>query len=91
MGLPSPTIDWTVADGVKDIPIEERNQDEVNTMRGKAANGQIVDVQITPDTSSSMNFAFDVTPRHLITGLITERGISKANAEGLRTLFPECL
>ena len=91
VGLPSPTIDWTVADGVKDIPIEERNQDEVNTMRGKAANGQIVDVQITPDTSSSMNFAFDVTPRHLITGLITERGISMANAEGLRTLFPECV
>ncbi len=89
VGLPSPTIDWTVADGVKDIPIEERDQHEVNTMRGKAANGQIVDVQITPDTSLSKNFAFDVTPRHLITGLITERGISEPSAEGLRSLFPE--
>jgi len=58
-------------------------------MRGKAANGQIVDVQITPDTSLSKNFAFDVTPRHLITGLITERGISEPSAEGLRSLFPE--
>ena len=89
VGLPSPTIDWTVEDGVKDIPIEERDQHEVATMRGKLANGQMVDVQITPDASISKNFAFDVTPRHLITGLITERGISKANAQGLRALFPE--
>jgi len=89
VGLPSTTIDWTVDNGVRDIPIEERDQHEVNTIQGKTANGQLVEVQIIPDGSESRNFAFDVTPRHLVTGLITERGISEPSAEGLRTLFPE--
>ena len=89
VGLPSPTIDWTVEDGVRDIPIEERDATEVTMMVGKDNSGVVSDVQITPDGSPAANYAFDVTPRRLVTGLITERGISEASAEGLVKLFPE--
>ena len=89
VGLPSPTIDWTVEDGVRDIPIEERDATEVTMMVGKDKSGVVSDVQITPDGSPAANYAFDVTPRRLVTGLITERGISEASAEGLVKLFPE--
>jgi methylthioribose-1-phosphate isomerase len=89
VGLPSPTIDWTISDGVKEIPIEERNPEEVTHISGKADDGQIVSVQLTPDGSSAGNFAFDVTPARLVTGLITERGICPASRDGLAGLFPE--
>lgn len=89
VGLPSPTIDWTVEDGVADIPIEQRDATEVTVMVGKDKSGSVTEVQITPDGSPAANYAFDVTPRRLVTGLITERGVSAASAEGLKKLFPE--
>lgn len=89
VALPSPTIDWTVHDGVKEIPIEERSSDEVTFVQGRAADGATVTVRISPEGSPAANPAFDVTPARLITGLITERGIAEASPAGLRALFPE--
>ena len=89
IGLPSPTIDWTIADGVREVPIEQRSGDEVSYMTGRTADGRIETVQIVPDGSDVANYAFDVTPRHLVSGLITERGVAKASPEGLAALFPE--
>lgn len=89
VALPSPTIDWTVRDGVKEIPIEERNADEVSFVQGRGTDGSTVRVRISPEGSPAANPAFDVTPARLITGLITERGIARASAEGLKALFPE--
>ena len=89
VGLPSPTIDWTIEAGVRDIPIEERDVAEVTVMSGRGKDGTLSDVQLTPDTSTAANYAFDVTPRRLITGLITERGVCDASADGLKHLFPE--
>ncbi len=89
VALPSPTIDWTVHDGVKEIPIEERNGEEVSFVQGRGSDGTTVRVRISPEGSPAANPAFDVTPARLITGLITERGIAKASAEGLKALFPE--
>ncbi len=89
VALPSPTIDWTVKDGVAEIPIEERDGDEINLVWGKMADGTVGNVQISPDNTPSGNPAFDVTPARLVTGLITERGVCEASPEGLATLFPE--
>ena len=89
VGLPSPTIDWTIADGVRDIPIEERGADEVTHIAGKTGSGDIATVQLTPDGSAAANYAFDVTPARLVTGLITERGVCPASRDGLAGLFPE--
>ena len=89
VALPSPTIDWTVHDGVKEIPIEERNAEEVSFVQGRGSDGATVRVRISPEGSPAANPAFDVTPARLITGLITERGIAKASADGLKALFPE--
>ena len=89
VALPSPTIDWTVFDGVKEIPIEERDDEEITKVWGKLADGTVTQVQISPDETAGGNPAFDVTPRHLITGLITERGVCEASPEGLAALFPE--
>ena len=89
VALPSPTIDWTVKDGVAEIPIEERDDEEVTHVQGKLPDGSIGAVQISPDGTPGGNPAFDVTPRRLITGLITERGISEASPEGLAAMFPE--
>ncbi len=90
VGLPSTTIDWTVEDGVREIPIEQRDASEVVKITGKTTFGNISEVQITPDGSAAANFAFDVTPSRLITGLITERGVCAASSDGLKGLFPEC-
>ena len=87
--LPSPTIDWDMTDGVADIPIEERDAAEVTQVSGRTATGEMLAVQITPDAVSARNFAFDVTPARLVTGLITERGICPASEAGLESLFPE--
>tara|TARA_R110002073_G_scaffold13267_1_gene56870 strand:- start:1486 stop:2580 length:1095 start_codon:yes stop_codon:yes gene_type:complete len=89
VALPGPTIDWTLHDGVKDIPIEQRSPDEVTRMTGRTDGGEITTVTITPDGSPAANYAFDVTPRRLVTGLITERGVARATPEGLRGLYPE--
>ena len=89
VALPSPTIDWTVNDGVKEIPIEERDGRELTHMMGKTSDGKITTVQITPDGSRAGNYAFDVTPARLITALVTERGVCPATSEGLLSLFPE--
>ena len=87
--LPSPTIDWTLDDGVAQIPIEQRDGAEVSEMTGRTADGRIETVTITPDGSPVANYAFDVTPARLVSGLVTERGIADASHEGLRALFPE--
>lgn len=89
VALPSPTIDWTVRDGIAEIPIEERAADEVSLVQGRTPAGEIARVRITPQETDAANPAFDVTPARLVTGLITERGVTEASEEGLRSLFPE--
>jgi methylthioribose-1-phosphate isomerase len=89
IALPSPTIDWTLDDGVRQIPIEERDAAEITHISGRADNGATVRVQLTPENSPAANYAFDVTPARLVTGLITERGVAKPSREGLLALFPE--
>jgi methylthioribose-1-phosphate isomerase len=89
VALPSPTIDFTVNDGVTEIPIEQRGAEEVAMMSGKTAEGRVVSVQIVPDGSPVANYGFDVTPARLITGLITERGVLKAERAALAAAFPE--
>jgi methylthioribose-1-phosphate isomerase len=89
VALPSPTIDFTVNDGIAEIPIEQRGADEVAMMSGKTSDGRVVSVQIVPDGSPVANYAFDVTPARLVTGLITERGVLKADRAALRAAFPE--
>lgn len=88
VALPSSSIDWDLNDGVKEIPIEERNPDEVRYVQGWF-NGKIYKVLITPQNSPAANYAFDVTPAPLVAGLITERGICKASKRGILKLFPE--
>ena len=90
VALPHSTIDWTVSDGVAGIPIEERDADEVTHVQGRRADSdEVVAVRIAPEGSPASNFAFDVTPARLVTGLITERGICEASAAGLLALYPE--
>ena len=89
VALPGPTIDWTISDGVGGIPIEERGGTEVTEIRGRTAAGEVTEVSIAAPGSSAANYAFDVTPARLITGLITERGIADASPEGLAALYPE--
>jgi methylthioribose-1-phosphate isomerase len=75
-------------DGLKEIPIEQRDAEEVKNADGWC-DGQQFTVRIAPDESPAANYSFDVTPRELVTGLITERGISEANEKSIRSLFPE--
>jgi len=89
VALPSPSIDWTIRDGLHEIPIEERAASEVTHLTGRDANNHPTTIRITPEGSPAANPAFDVTPARLVTGLITERGIAPATAEGLRQLFPD--
>ncbi len=89
VALPSPTIDFTIADGVADIPIEERDGDEVATMTGRTADGRIDTVRIAPAGTPVVNYGFDVTPARLVTGLITERGVIAASRAALAGAFPE--
>jgi len=89
VALPSPTIDWSLGDGIKGIPIEERSGDEVSYISGQRAGGDMTRVRVVPEASPVANYAFDVTPARLITGLITERGIATASREGLAALFPD--
>jgi len=89
VGLPGPTIDWTIKDGVRDVPIEERDPAEVTKLQGLTDDGRIETVTISPKGSPAANFAFDVTPARLVTGLITERGVAEASEQGLAKLYPE--
>jgi len=88
VALPHSTIDWSLTDGF-DIPIEERGSEEVLEMTGRTRGGEVVTVEIAAPGSAARNPAFDVTPSHLVTGLITNRGIATASREGLLELFPE--
>jgi methylthioribose-1-phosphate isomerase len=87
--LPLSTIDWALADGVRDVPIEERSAREVTHVRGRAANGELHEVQVVAPGSQALNPGFDVTPARLLTGIITERGVAPASREGLAALYPE--
>jgi methylthioribose-1-phosphate isomerase len=89
VALPSPTIDFSVADGITQIPIEQRAADEVTHMTGRTADGRIETVRIVPEGSPVANYGFDVTPARLVTGLITERGVLNANSASLSAAFPE--
>jgi methylthioribose-1-phosphate isomerase len=89
VALPTPTIDWTVDDGVAGIPIEDRSGDEVRRIAGLAADGQVAAVDLLPPGSAAANPAFDVTPARLVTALITERGVVPATAEGVARLRPD--
>ncbi len=89
VALPGPTIDWTMADGVAEIPIEEREGEEVSHIAGLDSSGEVTRVQVTPKGSPVANPAFDVTPARLVSGLITERGVCPASREGLLGLYPE--
>ncbi len=88
VAVPSSTIDWTMRDGVRDIPIEERAATEVTVMTGRAMDGTIIPVRIVPTATDAANPAFDVTPARLVTGLITERGTCAASEKALAGLFP---
>jgi len=89
VALPSPTIDFSVNDGVAEIPIEQRGAEEVTTMTGVTADGRIESVRIVPEGSNVANYGFDVTPARLVTGLITERGVIPADRAALAQAFPE--
>ena len=86
VALPSSTIDWNIKD-FKDIPIEERNSEELSHVEGLDESGNLKKVLIYPKKSKSMNLAFDVTPAKYVTGLITEKGVCEASTEGLKELF----
>ena len=89
VALPHTTIDWTLADGLGEIPIEERDPAEVTTIAGRAPDGSVVEVVVVPEGSPALNPAFDVTPARLVSGLITERGVCPASEAGLLSLYPE--
>lgn len=89
VALPSTTIDWTISDGLTEIPIEERSAAEVTHVTGRASDGAVTSVQVTPDGTRAANPAFDVTPARLVSGLITERGLCDASAAGLAAMFPD--
>jgi len=88
VALPSSTFDWQLRDGIKQIPIEERDPDEVRYVQG-LDQGSTISVLVPPADSPAADFAFDVTPARLVTGFITERGVCKATEQDVRRLFPE--
>jgi methylthioribose-1-phosphate isomerase len=89
VALPSSTIDWTLADGVQEIPIESRSEDEVRHVDGLGVDGAVRSVRVCPESTRAANYGFDVTPARLVTGLVTERGICPATEDGLIALFPD--
>lgn len=88
VALPSSSFDWKMRDGLAEIPIEERGAEEVKHADGWA-DGRFVEVRVTPEGSPAANYGFDVTPRRLITGLITERGVCEPNEQSILAMFPE--
>jgi len=89
VALPSTSIDWEIRDGLTEIPIEERTPEELTRVTGRTADGETLEVETAPDGCAVANPAFDVTPARLVSGLVTERGVCDASADGLRSLFPE--
>lgn len=89
VALPSTTIDWEIRDGIKEIPIEKRSENEVKYIQGKNEKGEVEQVLLCPENSPAVNYAFDVTPAKYVSKLITERGICEASESGLVDLFPE--
>lgn len=89
VALPSLTIDWTIEDGIQDVPIEQRDPAEVSCVTGKNNKGEVVTVSILPKDSPVVNYSFDVTPARYVTGFITENGLCSATREGLLSLFPQ--
>jgi methylthioribose-1-phosphate isomerase len=89
VALPSSTFDWNITDGIMEIPIEERDPQEIRYVQGINNRGVTKRVLIPPENSPAANFAFDVTPARFVTGLITERGICKATEQDIKRLFPE--
>jgi len=91
VALPASTIDWSLADGLAEIPIEARSAKEVIAIQGRVldgpAAGSVAEVQLTPEGSEGFNPAFDVTPARLVTALITDRGVADASEEGLKSLY----
>jgi methylthioribose-1-phosphate isomerase len=87
--LPASTIDWSLGDGVGQVPIEERSPREVTHVRGRAAGGDCMDVEVVAPGSPVRNPGFDVTPARLVTGIVTERGVAQASRAGLAALYPE--
>ncbi|MCA6121869.1 S-methyl-5-thioribose-1-phosphate isomerase [Bradyrhizobium sp. WSM 1704] len=89
VALPSPTIDFSIDDGIRQIPIEQRAASEVTHLTGRTADGRIETVRVVPEGTPVANFGFDVTPARLVTGLITERGVLAANRAALASTFPQ--
>jgi methylthioribose-1-phosphate isomerase len=89
VALPGSTIDWTLADGVAEVPIEARADREVTHIAGAPESGEPTEVRLVPEGSRGFNPAFDVTPARLVTALITERGVAPASEAGLRGLYPQ--
>lgn len=89
VALPSSTFDWQMKDGIEEIPIEERDPDEIRYIQGLDRNGELTSILVPPEKSPAANHAFDVTPARLVTGFITERGICEASASAILELFPE--
>jgi methylthioribose-1-phosphate isomerase len=87
VALPSTTIDWTISDGIAEVPIEQRSPEELTIMSGRTQDGRIERVLITPEGSPAANYAFDVTPARLVSALITERGVCEASEPAMATLF----
>ena len=91
IALPSSTFDFTTLDGVRDIPIEIRSENEVKYMRGMDSDGEIKEFQIVQSQSPALNYGFDVTPARLITGLLTERGVCDANVDAISEMFEDLI
>jgi methylthioribose-1-phosphate isomerase len=91
VALPSSTFDFTIVDGVKEIPIEIRGEDEVKSIRGVDERGSYMQLQIVQDASPALNYGFDVTPARLITGLITERGVLEASQEKIEACYSDLI
>ena len=87
--VPTSTIDWTMSDGVRDIPIEQRDGREVSEISGMGADGRVATVRLTPAGSAVANYAFDVTPARLMSGIVTERGVADASRAALTAMFSE--
>lgn len=87
VALPEGTFDFDIVDGVKEIPIETRSEDEVTHIRGIDDEGKVKELRIVPITSSALNYGFDITPNRLITGLITEKGICEANQKAIEDMY----
>lgn len=89
VACPGSTIDFSVHDGVREIPIEERDESEVTHVTGTTNTGDVATIRVAPSGARAKNYGFDVTPARLVTGIITERGLCAASTEGLRSLYPE--